>query len=138
MATRFSKPCVTKRKEPKKIVEKVIETLLGTGFDSHSKFLYDNGGEYANISLLDMCENMNIQVMHTPAYSIYSNGQCERNHAVTEEMEPKILAEQPKLSLRVAFAWVVNAKNCLQMLEGFSPDQLVYGRSPNLPCTVTV
>lgn len=137
MATRFSKSCVTKSKEPKEIVEKVVETWLGTGLGAPKKFLCDNGGEFANNMFLDMCENTNIQVMHTAAYSPFSNGLCERNHAVIDEMVEKMVAEQPDLSLRVALAWAVNAKNCLQMVGGFSPYQLVYGRNPNLPCTLS-
>ncbi|XP_037793904.1 uncharacterized protein LOC119589356 [Penaeus monodon] len=84
-----------------------------------------------------MCENMNIQVMHTAAYSPFCNGLCERNHAIIDEMVVKIMAEQPKLSLKVALAWAVHAKNCLQMTGGFSPYQLVYGRNPKLPCTMS-
>lgn len=137
MATRFSKACVTRSKEPKEIVEKILETWLGTGLGAPVKFLCDNGGEFANNIFLEMCENMNIQVMHTAAYSPFSNGLCERNHAVVDEMVSKIMAEQPYLSLKVALAWAVNAKNCLQMVGGFSPYQLVYGRNPKLPCTLS-
>lgn len=135
MSTRFS--CVTKSKEPDEIVEKIIETWLGTGLGAPVKFLCDNGGEFANNTFLEMCENMNIQVVHTAAYSPFSNGLCERNHAIIDEMVVKIMAEQPKLSLKVALAWAVNAKNCLQMTGGFSPYQLVYGRNPKLPCTMS-
>ena len=137
MATRFSKSCVARSKEPKEIVEKIIETWLGTGLGAPMKFLCDNGGEFANNTFLDMCENMNIRVMHTAAHSPFSNGLCERNHAVIDEMVTKIMAEQPDLSLKVALAWAVNAKNCLQMVAGFSPYQLVYGRNPKLPCTLS-
>jgi len=105
MSTRFSKSCVTKSKEPDEIVEKIIETWLGTGLGAPVKFLCDNGGEFANNTFLEMCENMNIQVMHTAAYSPFSNGLCERNHAIIDEMVVKIMAEQPKLSLKVALAW---------------------------------
>lgn len=137
MATRFSKSCITKSKEPKEIVEKIIEIWLGTGLGAPMKFLCDNGGEFANKLFLEMCENMNIQVMHTAAYSPFSNGLCERNHAVIDEMVVKIMAEQPELPLKIALAWSVNAKNCLQMVGGFSPYQLVYGRNPKLPCTLS-
>ena len=75
--------------------------------------------------------------MHTAAYSPFSNGLCERNHAVVDEMVAKIKAEQPDLPLKVALSWAVNAKNCLQMVGGFSPYQLVYGRNPKLPSTLS-
>ena len=60
---------------------------------------------------------------HTATYSPLSNGLCEGNHAVVDEMVAKIKAQQPDLSLKVALSWPVNAKNCLEMVGGFSPYQ---------------
>ena len=133
LATRFSRTCITRSKEPKVIVEGIITTWLGSGLGSPRKFLCDNGGEFANKTLLDLCENMNIEILHTSAYSPFSNGICERNHAVIDDMVYKIKADQPDLKLEIAVAWAVDAKNCLQMVGGFSPYQLVYGRNPRLP-----
>ena len=45
----------------------------------------------------------------------------------------KIMADQPNCSLQVALSWAVNSKNCLQMVSGYSPYQLVFGRNPRLP-----
>ena len=133
LATRFSRTCITRSKDPKVIVECIITTWLGSGLGAPRKFLCDNGGEFSNNTLLDLCKNMNIEVMHTSAYSPFSNGICERNHAVIDDMVYKIKADQPDLNLEIAVAWAVNAKNCLQMVGGFSPFQLVYGRNPRLP-----
>ena len=137
MATRFTRSGIIYSKDPKVIVEKVIELWLGTGLGPPQKFLADNGGEFANSLFLEMCENYNIQVMHTAAYSPFSNGLNERNHAVVDEMVRKILSGQPQCSLEVALAWAINSKNCLQMTNGYSPYQLVYGRNPNLPGVLT-
>ena len=76
---------------------------------------------------------MNIQTMHTAAYSPWSNGLCERNHAVIDDSVSKIMAEQPDCSFTIALIWAVNAKNCLQIVGGYSPYQLVFGRNPSFP-----
>ena len=60
-----------------------------------SKFLTDNGGEFANDEFQDMCENLNIVIMRTAAESPFSNGLCENNHTVIDDMLHKILADQP-------------------------------------------
>ena len=133
LATRFSRSCITRSKDPKEIVECIITTWLGSGLGAPRQFLCDNGGEFANDTFLDLCENMNIQVKHTAGYSPFSNGLCEKNHAVIDDMVYKMKSEQPELPLNIALAWAVNAKNCLQSVGGFSPHQLVYGRNPNLP-----
>ena len=43
------------------------------------------------------------------------------------------MEDNPRIGVKVALAWAVNAKNCLQNLSGFSPYQLVFGKSPDLP-----
>ena len=61
------------------------------------------------------------------------NGLCERNHAITDRCLEKILHENPQTPLDVALAYACNAKNCLQMWNGFSSFQLVFGKNPRLP-----
>ena len=80
-----------------------------------------------------MCENLNIDVRHTAAYSPWQNGLCERNHAVVNSSVKKMLDDNPSLSLEVALIWGIHAKNCLQMNSGYSSYQLIFGRNPNLP-----
>ena len=133
IATRFCISTVIHKKEKQVIIDKIIEKWIGTGLGCPRKFLSDNGGEFANEDFRDMCENLNIIVMNTAAESPFSNGICERNHAVIDEMVCKILADQPDLPLSTALAWAVHAKNNLQMVEGYSPYQLVFGRNPQLP-----
>lgn len=118
MATRFSKSCITRSKEPTEIVEKIMEIWLRTCLGPPMKFLCYSGGEFANNSFLEMCENVNIQVMHTAAYSPFINGLCESNHAIVDEMVAKLRSEQPELSSNVALPWAVNAKKLFSIYRG--------------------
>ena len=136
VATRFCRSAVIYDKKRKTIIDKVIEIWIGTGIGCPEKFLADNGGEFANEEFTDMCENLNIRVMHTAAQSPFSNGLCERNHAVIDDMVAKIMADQPECSIGTALAWAIHAKNSLQMVGGYSPYQLVFGRNPKLPCVM--
>ena len=133
MATRFSLATVIRSKEPEVILNKVMIMWIGSGLGAPKKFLADNGGEFANEQFRDMCENLNIEVLNTAAYSPWQNGICERNHAVVDDCVTKILEENPSMKLEVALSWAVNAKNSLQMVYGYSPYQLVFGSNPNLP-----
>ena len=45
----------------------------------------------------------------------------------------KILLETD-CSIEIAVGWAVSAKNSLTNVSGFSPNQLVFGKNPNLPC----
>ena len=46
---------------------------IGSGFRAPGKFLADNGNEFGNEEFRDMCENLNIQVQNTAAYSPWQN-----------------------------------------------------------------
>ena len=131
--TRFSKAAVIKSKERKVVVDSFINTWIAAGMGASNKVLVDNGGEFDNPELLEAMEQFNIEVCATGAYSPWSNGTCERNHAVVDMMVNKMLEETPKLKLDIALAHAINAKNSLQNHNGFAPIQLVTGALPNLP-----
>ena len=67
----------------------------------------------------------------------WQNGICERKNAVIDLCVEKILGDDQTLSLEVALAWAVNAKNSTSNYSGFSPYQLVLGPNPNLPSVLT-
>ena len=95
-----------------------------------NKVLVD--GEFKNPDILEAMEQFNIEVCVTAAYSPWSKGTCERNHAVVDFMVNKMLEESPKLKLDIALAHAINAKNSLQNHNGFAPIQLVTGVLSNL------
>ena len=101
-----------------------------------NKVLVDNGVEFDNPELLETMEQFNIEVCATAAYSPWSNGTCERNHAVVDLMVNKMLEESPGLKLDIALAHAVNVKNSLHNHNGFALIQLVTGTLPNLPTVI--
>ena len=48
-----------------------------------------------------------------------------------------IRAQDPNMSASVALTWALMAKNTLQNVSGFSPFQIVFGKSPTLPSVYT-
>ena len=83
-ATRFSAGAVIYSKRKEVIVEEIFNSWIGI-FGPPSKFLSDNGGEFANQDLLDLCEKMNIVVKTTAAESPWGNGLVERHNALISE-----------------------------------------------------
>ena len=102
-------------------------------FQGPNKVLVDNGSEFDNPEYLDAMAQYNVEVMATAASSPWSNGICERNHAVVDIVVQKILEEQPAIDIEMALANAVSAKNCLMNNKRFTPIQLVTGQLPNLP-----
>ena len=77
-------------------------------------------------------EQYNLEVCATGALSPWSNGTCERDHAVINVMVDKMLEEVPKMKIEIALANAISAKNSMQNHLGFTPIQLVTGTLPNV------
>ena len=136
-ATRLIRGQVIKNKEPDTIIEgmdKIWINGYGMGPGIPEKyFMTDNGGEFLNTKLLNLCQEAGIKLKKTSSFSPQQNGLNERNHGVTDLMIEKIRRENPRLTLQEAVNKATFARNSLiNAQRGFSPFQLVFGRSPTL------
>ena len=94
--------------------------------------LTDNGGEFNSDEMREVESNLNIQVCTTAGESPLQNGLCESVHAVTYMMLTKLEDEPYGADSETLPCWANMARNCLQMWNGFSSHQLVFGTKPNL------
>ena len=133
--TRFSAASIVSSKHKEVIVATIMKQWVATIGKPKSLFS-DNGGEFNNELLRDIAELLDCKVITTAAFSPRSNGIVERHNAVTESMILKIVHET-KCSVENALVWAVSAKNSLHNNLGYSPNQLVFGRNPNLPSVLT-
>ena len=131
--TRFMKSFLIADKQPETIIRCLLDGWILEGYGAPSSILTDNGGEFYNNKLKDLCQNLNIRMFATAAESPFQNGLCERNHALTDVMVEKMLAEDKSLTLDVALKSATFAKNALINNKGYSPIQLMMGRHPRLP-----
>ena len=131
--TRYTAGGFVKDKEAETIVRATLDLWNLGPFGPPKKFLADNGGEFANELYRDMCENFNIEVLKTGAASPFQNGICERNHAVVDNMFNRMRKDNPTMDKHLILSSCIAAKNALAMNNGFSPVQLVTGKTPNLP-----
>ena len=94
----------------------------------------DNGGEFNNELLRELCEKLNISVKSTVAEAPWSNGKVEQHNAALGKMMNKLLPDNYcQYPIDVIVSWAVSAKNELHTSYSFSPNQLVFRRNPNLP-----
>ena len=100
------------------------------------KILMDNGGEFDNRELIDLCDKCNVRVLTTAAESPWSNGLVEKHNHILGQMILKLIAENT-MDPKLATHWAVAAKNALSTVYGFSPNILVFGMNPNLPNAMT-
>ena len=79
---------------------------------------------------------MFIQLQQKVLGPICNYGINERHNAILENMVSKVMSDKES-SLDIAVCWAVASKNALANVYGLSPNQLVFGRNPNLPPTLT-
>ena len=103
------------------IIQAIMDNwCMNVGFPTHG-FYADNGGEFSNIKLDELTSKLGLKVKVRLAFSQWSNGINERNHA-SADITIKKLMEEKKVplsdSLVKAAAWTHNISvNKL----GFSP-----------------
>ena len=95
------------------------------------RILTDNGREFQNDLFYEMCESMDIKVLTTAAESPWSNGKCEKMVGLLKEGLRKMKEEGCK-DHRSALCWTITARNRILRENGYSPNQLVYGRDMRL------
>ena len=81
----------------------------------------------------DLCENYNIRLFTTGAYSPHQNGICEKNHEMVDKIILKMMEQDPNLKIQDALPAAIFAKNSMQNVYGYSPIQIMFGRMPRLP-----
>ena len=131
--TRFIKGVTLKNKEAPTIIKAIHEYwICNFGFPS-IRFWADNGTEFANITLSELATKANFEINYGPAYSPWSNGTNERNHASADIIVKKVMEEDHKISLSTAVAMASWTHNTNINHLGFSPLQLVTGKSITIP-----
>ena len=110
----------------------IMEKWIGY-FGVMRYILNDNGGEFTGNEIKEVKDILNVVDLTTGAESPWMNGLCEKNHALVDSMLERMVEDYPNIPDYVLLGWANMAKNSMQMVYGFSSNQLVYGTNPNLP-----
>lgn len=97
----------------------------------------DNGGEFSSDEMREVMSILNVRTCTTAGMSPFQDGLCERVHAITDSMLIKLEEEYGKKDSQALLFWANMSRNSLQMWNGFSSHQLVFGTNPNLPNIMT-
>ena len=132
MWSRLTVSVEIRRKTPSDVVEAIMEKWIAY-FGVMEAILNDNGGEFSSDEIREVKAMLNIIDLTTGAESPWQNGLCEKNHALVDNILERLDEDYPDLSFQAKLSWAGMAKNSLQMVYGYSPNQLVFGKNPNLP-----
>uniref|UniRef100_A0A2C9L444 Integrase catalytic domain-containing protein n=1 Tax=Biomphalaria glabrata TaxID=6526 RepID=A0A2C9L444_BIOGL len=129
MWSRYSVSVLINRKKTSIVIDALMTNWVGI-FGVMKALMTDNGDEFTSDELREVASILSIQVGTTAAFSPYRNGLCERVHAITDHKLMKLEVENSDVDLETLLFWANMAKNSLQMRNGYSSHQPVFGRNP--------
>ena len=132
MWSRLTKAKVISRKKPSMVIDAIMQEWVAN-FGVMSAILNDNGGEFTGEEIREVKSVLNVVDLTTAAESPWQNGLCEKNHALADNILERMDDDYPTMSLQTKVSWACMAKNSLQMVYGYSPNQFVFGKNPKLP-----
>ena len=93
----------------------------------------DNGTEFANKEMRDLCSRMKITIGYTTPWSPYSNGLNEKNHASMDQTIKKIMLEEPGQDLQTIVNQASWTHNTSTHVGGYTPLTLATGKAVFYP-----
>ena len=132
MWSRYTLSIFIDRKIPSNVIDTLMIHWIGK-FGVMGAVMTDNGGELRFNEMREITSILNIQLCTTAGESPFQNGLCERVHAITDMMLVKLEVEYGKTHSQILLSWANMARNSMQMWNGYSSHQFVFGEKPNLP-----
>ena len=136
MWSRYTISVFINKKRSSEVINAMMQKWVGF-FGVMGSFMADNGGEFSSDEMREVMSILNVRVITTAAERSFQNGLCEQVHAVTDRMLLKLQEENEKTDRQTMLSWANMARNTLQMWNGFSSHQLIFGNNPSLPGIMT-
>ncbi|XP_069107370.1 uncharacterized protein [Argopecten irradians] len=117
--------------ETERIAEALLEIFCRVGFPK--EILSDRGTQFTSGLMEEVCRLVSVKQLFTTPYNPKCNGWCERMNGVLKSMLKKMCQEQPKDWDRYIPAVLFAYREVPQASTGFSPFELLYGRTVRGP-----
>ena len=110
--------------------------MISAELDFKKEILSNRGLQFTADMMKEVCRLVSIKQLHTTPYNPRCNGLCERVNGVLKNMLKKMCQERPKDWDRYLFAVLFAYREVPQASTGFSPFELLYGRTIRGPMQV--
>ena len=132
MWSRYTASVFIISEKPSDVIDALMQRWIAV-FGTIGSIMTDNGREFSSDEMRKVAPILNVKLITTAADSPFQNGLCERVQSVTDMMLLKLMEENKETESQTLLSWANMARNSLQMWNGFSSHQLVFGKNPNLP-----
>ena len=130
-ATRYPEAVPLQRIDSESVAEALISIFSRVGFPS--EILSDNGSQFTSDLMKSVMRLLSISQLHSTIYHAQTNGLVERFHSTLKAMLRKMCHERPKDWDRYLPALLFAYREIPQSSTGFSPFELLFGRTPRGP-----
>ncbi|XP_033726122.1 uncharacterized protein LOC117315829 [Pecten maximus] len=130
-ATRYPEAIALPKIETERIAEALMEIFCRVGFPK--EILSDRGSQFTSGLMEEVCRLVSVKQLFTTPYNPKCNGWCERMNGVLKSMLKKMCQERPQDWDRYIPAVLFAYREVPQASTGFSPFELLYGRTVRGP-----
>jgi hypothetical protein len=130
-ATRYPEAVALPHIETERVAEALIDVFSRVGFPN--EVLSDRGTQFTSGLMKEVSRLVSIRQLFTTPYNPKCNGFCERINGVLKSMLKKMCQEKPKDWDRYLSAVLFAYREVPQASTGFSPFELLYGRTVRGP-----
>ena len=133
-ATRYPEAVALPKIETERVAEALLDVFSRVGFPQ--EILSDRGGQFTSEMMAEVCRLVSIKQLFTTAWHPMCNGLCEKMNGTLKSMLKRMCQERPKDWDRYLPAVLFAYREVPQVSTGFSPFELLYGRSVRGPMQV--
>ena len=133
-ATRYPEAVPLKKIETERVAEALLEVFSRVGFPK--EVLSDRGSQFTSDLMKEVARLVSIKQIFTSPYNPKCNGLCEKMNGTLKAMLKKMCQERPGDWDRYIPAVLFAYREVPQATTGFSPFELLYGRTVRGPMQV--
>ncbi|KAL8611041.1 hypothetical protein ACOMHN_042657 [Nucella lapillus] len=133
-ATRYPEAVALKRVETEVVAEGLVEVFSRVGVPS--EVLSDRGTQFTSGVMKEVSRLLGVTQLHTTPYHPQGNGLVERFNGTLKRMLKKLCEERPTDWDRYIPAALFAYREAPQESTGFSPFELLYGRTVTGPVSI--
>ena len=121
-----------RNKEATTVARALFDVVLSR-FGLPLQILSDNGKEFENNLMKELCRLLNIDKLRTTAYKPSTNGGVERFHRTLNSMMGKVVADNQRDWDELLPSVMAAYRSSRHEATGFSPNFLIFGREARAP-----
>ena len=132
--TRYPEAAALPKIETERVAEALFEIFSRVGFPK--VILSGRGGQFTSEMMAEVCRLVSIKQLFTTAWYPMCNGLCEKMNGTLKSMLKRMCQDRPKDWDRYLPAVLFAYREVPQVDTGFSPFELLYGRTVRGPMQV--